>query len=203
MGRKGKVNTLTNEPLPENIKVYKNGALFDKDKGRIIAMRPELAEKNTQITSQSSGELLARRVAKKRELIAAGALQAVENDDTVRLFGEDAWIYEIGRIQAIKATTPDDPKSTDAARFLFQEAGISDKQAANSPDNMPSSAVLAQLAQFAADVVAPLIAQRENGFDNYTYRNHETVDGTVAQDADPADQVRRGEGGEEKKGEGG
>ena len=122
---------------------------------------------------------MARRVAKKRELIAAGALQAVENDETVRLFGEDAWIYEIGRIQAIKATTPDDPKSTDAARFLFQEAGISDKQAANSPDNMPSSAVLAQLAQFAADVVAPLIAQRENGFDNYTYRNHEVQDGDI------------------------
>ena len=47
-------------------------------------------------------------------------------------------------------------------------------------------------------------AQRDNAFDNYTYRKHDdTVTGTVVQATDPGEQVRRGEGGEEKKGEGG
>lgn len=171
-----KINTPIDTDVIPKTKVLANGAVYDLEKKRIIA---NPGGGSHAITSERASEFAQLRRERKQAVIQATANSAVENGKYRASYGDDAWIAAITEAQYIKATTPDDPKSTDAARFLFTEAGISDKQQANGPDNMPSSAVLAQLAQFAADVVAPLIAQRENGFDNYTYRNHEVQDGDI------------------------
>jgi hypothetical protein len=121
------LNRLDKGDLPSNIRVYKNGALFDKDKGRIVGLRPELAEKNTLITKENTNELLTIRLNRKRELLQAAANDAVERGDLKAIHGNDAWIAEIGYNMQKKATNIDDPKMVDAARFLLQETGLSDK----------------------------------------------------------------------------
>lgn len=138
--------------FPANYRLYRNGAIYDTDKGRIVAVRPELAEKNTQITRENTGEMLAKRLERKRNIIAAAAASAVERDDYRQQYGGDAWIAAIAEAQYIKATTPDDPKSTDAARFLLTEAGLSDKQQAQAPAETASD-ILASLASLAASLV--------------------------------------------------
>lgn len=122
-----------NTPLPANIRVYKNGALFDKDKGRIVGMDKDLAEKNTLITKDNTAEFLSKRLTLKRNIIAEAANNAVERGDMRNKYGDEAWLAAIAENAMIKATTPDDPKSIDAARFLLQETGLSDKQAQSEP----------------------------------------------------------------------
>lgn len=140
------------------IRVLKNGALFDTDTKRIVGLKPELAEKNVQITSANAAEYVARRVERKREIIAQAANQAVERDDYKSTYGGDAWIAALAEAQYIKATTPDDPKSTDAARFLLSEAGISDKQAMPQADAPQLANLLGTVA--AAAVEAAIRAGR-------------------------------------------
>lgn len=146
-------------------KVLKNGAIYDMDKGRIVAMKPEIAQVNTQITQANSGELQARRHELKRAAIARGANAVVAEGG--KFDGTDLdFVEAIAEAQAIKALNPDDPKSTDAARFLLQEAGLSDKQA--QPTQEANTAdIIAALAQFAGQIM------RENGGDNNYYRKHD------------------------------
>ncbi len=136
--------------LPVNHKIYKNGAVFDMDKGRIVAMVPELAEKSTQITPESSGALLARKVERKRAILAASALSAVERGDLRLAYGDDAWIAEIGQAMQRKATNIDDPKMVDAARFLMKETGNADDNTGNTADVLGGlSELVRELAAFA------------------------------------------------------
>ena len=151
--------------LPANYKVYKNGAIFDTDKGRIVAVKPELAVKNTQITKENTGDMLAKRLDKKREAVIRGANAVVSEGG--KYDGTDYdFVEAIAEVQTIKALNPDDPKSTDAARFVFQEAGLADKQAQVSPVEQMSD-LLQALAAFAQSI-HPL-----DGSDNSYYRKHE------------------------------
>ena len=140
------------------IRVLSNGALFDTEKKRIVGLKPELAKKNVQITSENAAEFVARRVERKREIIAQAANEAVERDDYKLKYGGDAWIAAITEAQYIKATTPDDPKATDAARFLLQEAGISERQAIPQADAPQLASLLGSVA--AAAVEAAIRAGR-------------------------------------------
>ncbi len=101
----------------------------------------------------------------KRAAIARGANAVVAEGG--KFDGTDLdFVEAIAEAQAIKALNPDDPKSTDAARFLLQEAGLSDKQA--QPTQEANTAdIIAALAQFAGQIM------RENGGDNNYYRKHD------------------------------
>jgi len=117
------------QELPANTKLLKNGAVYDLVKKRIVGMKPELAEKNVQITSANAGEMQALAQSRRRELLKSAAAAAVENDEYRRIHGSDAWIVEIGAAMQRKATNIEDPKMVDAARFLFQETEIGVRQA--------------------------------------------------------------------------
>lgn len=150
-------------PGMDRTKVLRNGAIYDMDKKRIVAVKPELAETNTQITSDNAGAMQARRHEIKRQRLIDGANRiAAEGGD---YDGTDYdFIEAIGEAQMRIALNVDSVKSTDAARFLVTEAGLSDKQQAQTPAETASD-ILAAIARLAADV-----------FDNYSYRNHEVLD---------------------------
>ena len=126
MGKNKPANT---QELPARHKVLKNGSIYDLDKGRIVAVKPELAQKNTLITAENSAEYHSLAQSRRRELLKAAAASAVENDEYRRLHGSDAWIVEIGAAMQRKATNIDDPKMVDAARFLMQETEVGVKMA--------------------------------------------------------------------------
>jgi len=138
----------------DRYRVYKNGAVFDKDKGRIVALKPELATKNTQITKENTSEFLAKRLEKKRSIISEAAAAAVERDDYRAKYGDDAWIAAIAEAAYIKATTPDDPKAIDAARFLLQETGLSEAKQAQSQGDAVTVTLSAQGLQALASILS-------------------------------------------------
>ena len=149
MGRK-RINTPVNESLPDNTRILSNGAVYDMTQKKIVAMRPELAIKDTQITTQNASALQARQQERKREIMLAAANDAVQRGDYKQKFGSDAWIAAVTETQFIKATTPDDPKSTDAARFLFKETGLAAGDASEQVDLLGGLAELVrELAAFA------------------------------------------------------
>ncbi len=132
-------------------KIYKNGAVFDTEKGRIVAMRPELAVKNTQITTANTGEMLARRLDRKREAIIRGA-NAVAAEGG-KYDGTDLdFIEAIAEAQTIKALNPDDPKSTDAARFILQESGLAEAKQVQATPAEAVTDILREVASIAASL---------------------------------------------------
>jgi hypothetical protein len=155
-------------------KVLKNGAVYDLDKKRIV--------QGQRLTSAEASALGQRKYQRKREVIAAAAAAAVERGDYRAAYGDDAWIAAIAEAQYIKATTPDDPKSTDAARFLLQETGLSERDAASQP---PAAVTLTLSAAGLERLVAVL------GGDNNNYRKH----GVVTVTADDDDDRESGESG--------
>ena len=93
--------------------VYDNGLEKNAATGHI--MRPA---DNALITSENARALQRKRQEKRREALLAAMLEGVERKEFIEKFGEDAWIMAIGYSAMIKATTPDDPKAIEAARFL-------------------------------------------------------------------------------------
>ena len=155
----------------DKIRVLKNGALFDTEKKRIVGMDKSKAQVNTLITSDNAADMVARRVERKREIIAQAANSAVERDDYKLQYGSDAWIASIAEAQYIKATTPDDPKATDAARFLLTEAGIADKQSITQTDAPQLASILGSVA--AAAVEAAIRAGRMDNVIDVTPMRHD------------------------------
>lgn len=156
-------------------KIYKNGAVFDTEKGRIVAMRPELAQKNTTITRENTAEYLSKRLDKKRARIEAGAMAAVSEKMPDAFTGDDGdWIEAVAQQVAYKALDKLDPKQVDAARFLFTEAGIAEQR-------QPVQGGAAEAVTDILREVASIAAALAHGYDNYNYRKHE-VEGTVIDD---------------------
>ena len=81
------------------------------------------------ITAENTHEYARRRRELKQATIQAAANEAVERGDWRAVHGDMAFVAAIAQTAYIKATTADDPKAIDAARFLLQETGLSDKQA--------------------------------------------------------------------------
>lgn len=158
-------------------KVLKNGAIYDTDKKRIVAVKPELAEKNTQITSENARALQARRQEIARERVIAGANAAVAaHPDFGAVFdGADLDFVEAGA-QAVMSKALDrlDPKQVDAWRAVLQEAGISAKQ----PQTQTPGVTL----HIGADALQALASWI--GGDNSNYRKHEVIDAIPAEEAD-------------------
>ena len=104
-------------------KILPNGAVYDLEKHRIIA---NPGGGRGAFTPESARQAQARRLELKRAAVVAGANAAVERGEYHEQFGDLAFVSAIAEVQADKALTPDDPKSTDAARFVFQEAGVAE-----------------------------------------------------------------------------
>ena len=147
------VNTLSKADTTPRTKVLKNGAVYDLDKGRIVA---NPGGGSHAITSERAIEFAQLRIDRKRQAIAQAANEAVESGDLRARFGDMAFVADIARVAMMKATTPDDPKAIDAARFLLQEAGISDKQgqAVEQGQTLGAMAdIITRLADFASVLV--------------------------------------------------
>lgn len=111
------------------LKTLKNGAVYDMERHRIVANPGGgLAAFNSDTARQAQ----ARRQEQKRLAVAAAANAAVERGEYRALYGDMAYVAAITEAQYIKATTPDDAKSTDAARFIFQESGVAESLSAGS-----------------------------------------------------------------------
>lgn len=105
---------------------YPDGSIRDTN-GHFLERPPKLDDH--LITSANASDYVRRRQELRAQAIAGAAQAAVEREDYRLQYGDMAWVAAIGEAQYIKATTPDDPKSTAAANFLFEQAGISAKQA--------------------------------------------------------------------------
>jgi hypothetical protein len=118
------------KPEKENVRILSNGAIYDMDRKRIVALRPELATKPTQITSETASDFHALAQEKKRNALRRAANAVAEQGGGVdgrELWGDMAYVEAIGEAMTMKALTVNDPKAVDAARFIFKETGISDE----------------------------------------------------------------------------
>lgn len=152
---------------PTGVIVAKNGAHIDPVTKRFV----KGGKPTTAIADSShASELARRRHERKREIISSAAAAAVERDDYRAKYGDDAWIAAIAEAAYIKATTPDDPKAIDAARFLLQETGLAEAKQAQQQGDAVTVTLSAQGLQALAAILAG------NASDNNNYRNHDIVD---------------------------
>ena len=155
-------------------KILRNGAVYDMEKKRIVA---NPGGGKYAITSENASEFHAKRQEKKRAVIAAAAAEAVENDALRRAHGDEAWIAAIAQAQFLKATTPDDPKSTDAARFLLQEAGLSDARQQPATPAEAVGDILRELAAVAREIADATRRDDADIVDGVTATTHSDDDG--------------------------
>lgn len=129
--------TITEKPTPapkpekqDHLRVLANGAVYDMRKKRITA---NPGGGTTAITPETASEFHAKAQARKRErLMAAANAVAMQGGgvDGRELTGDLAFVEAIGEAMTMKALTVNDPKAVDAARFIFTETGISERQSA-------------------------------------------------------------------------
>jgi hypothetical protein len=150
------VNTYTND-AGQLVNVYESGAEYNTVEKRLV--KPA---EHTVITTQNATAYNRARQELKRAVIASAANAAVERDDYRMMHGDLAFVAAIAEAQYIKATTADDPKSTDAARFIFHETGISEAKQSETVHNTVNVIALPDdVAQAIADM-RRLLAERDN-----------------------------------------
>ena len=107
------------------IQETKNGRILRDARGRFL---PGTESKARITDARKSHELATMRREQKQAAIVAAANSAVESGRLHTEYGDLAFVAEIGAAAQRKATNIDDPKMIDAARFVLQEAGLSEKQ---------------------------------------------------------------------------
>ena len=129
-------------------RLYPDGAIRN-ERGHFIVQHPQAHT----ITTEDARAIGARKQERKREILQAAALAAVERNDLRAAYGNDAWLAEIGQAMQRKATNIDDPKMVDAARFLLKETGNADVETGSAGDVLGGMAeLLRELAAFARAV---------------------------------------------------
>jgi len=88
-------------------------------------------ESPNPITSENARARALARVEKKRAVIAEAANKQVESMGFDNSRGDLSFIAAIAQAAIIKALNPSDTKQIDAARFLIQETGLSEKTGQN------------------------------------------------------------------------
>lgn len=101
--------------LDTRYKVLSNGAVYDLQEKRIV--------KGAALSSADASALAARKAELRRAVVREAANEAVQRGDYKARFGDLAFVAAITETQMLKATTPDDPKSTEAARWVMRESG--------------------------------------------------------------------------------
>lgn len=133
-------------PKPESTKHLRtlaNGAIYDTIKKKIVGNDASLAVRNTQITTETAGALQARGVELKREAMRRAANRVAAQGGSVdgsEMRGDLAFVEAIGEAMTMKALTVNDPKAVDAARFVYLEAGIAERQQTTA-DIQPNDAI--------------------------------------------------------------
>jgi hypothetical protein len=161
-------------------KVLQNGAVYDLERKRIVAMRPELAVRSTQITQANAGDLQARRVQSKRDALARGAQRVLEASGRIPA-SDLAFVEAIGEALMESAQDPSNRQQVRAAELLIRETGLSERTEQPAGGGMGQAAdLITALAQFAAaisgaDVGSDAVIDAD-AFDNYNYRNHSAED---------------------------
>jgi len=137
------------------IKVYESGAEYDQTTKKLVKPADHVL-----IDSAKAKEYNRRYRELRAQTITQAANDAVENNSYKVHYGDMAWVAAVTEAQYIKATTPDDPKSTAAANFLFTQANISADQEKQG-DAGPSADAL-QAAAGLVDAVRRLMADVES-----------------------------------------
>lgn len=139
------------ERLP-NTKVLTNGAIYDTDKKRIVGMKAELAERNTQITSANGAEMQAKAVAKKRLVMAQAANRDVA-PELIAQYGDYAHVAERAITLQQIATTPEAGKAAVMAHdALVRDMGMSEKALESSQAGPQVDDTIRALGEFAAQI---------------------------------------------------
>lgn len=134
-------------------KTLSNGSVYDLEKKRLV--------RGPSLTSDQARALVQKREEKKRTIMREVANQAVQNKDYRVRYGGEAWLAAITEAAMIKATTPDDPKMIESARFVMQEMGESAQQQAESSTAIPLSDLRGLLREI-ADTARALAESRES-----------------------------------------
>lgn len=151
-------------------KVLKNGAVYDLDKGRIVGVKPELAVKNTQITSENSSELRRKRQEKQQEALRARILDVTRKHSDLPLADTAEAVAEAGAFLWDEIVLGEDIYPRDrleAWERLGRHAGILVDKADR--DTAPAAEAVTDILREVASIAASLA----HGFDNYNYRKHE------------------------------
>lgn len=123
-------------PKPESTKHLRplsNGAIYDMNLKRIVS---NPGGGTTAITRENASAMQARGGELKREAMMRGANRVAEQGGSVdgsEMRGDLAYVEAIGEAMTMKALSVNDPKSVDAARFVFTETGVAEKQAVEQP----------------------------------------------------------------------
>jgi hypothetical protein len=140
--------------IAENQKVLANGAIYDMERKRIVALRPELAERNTQISSTNASEFHAKRMENKRSALIAGANKVIAAN-TGKIPESLEFVEAIGEALMISATDPSNRQQVRAADMLLRETGLGERQDAQpAVTGGQMSELVASLAQFAATIAS-------------------------------------------------
>lgn len=140
----------TDEPIkPPNLRTLKNGAIYDMDKKRIVSSK----DVTTKITTDNAVLYQSQRLERKREVARAAANEAVERDDWKVAYGDMAYIAAITETAMRKATTADDPKAIDAARFALQVTGMEEAKIAPAQADAIPATVAGELLSLLRDVM--------------------------------------------------
>jgi hypothetical protein len=129
----------------KTIHVYDTGLERDAATGYIIKPAP-----HTIITDTEKSTALHReRLEQKRQRLAAGAARTLERTGEWEMPSDLDVVEAIGEAVMLKALDPKNAKQVDAARFIMDEAGFSERQARNM-DESPVNAVRELLSGLAA-----------------------------------------------------
>jgi hypothetical protein len=112
-------------------KVLKNGAVYDMESKRIV--------KGATLSSDQAAHMAAIREQKKRDVARSAANKAVERSDYTSAYGDLAYLAAIIDAAMMKALTPEDSKSIEAARFVVSMTG--DSEPASSAAAVPLAEV--------------------------------------------------------------
>lgn len=135
------------------VRIYSNGLERDASTGHIIKPAD-----NTLITPESASDFHRARKEKKRAVLLQAVNGSVQRADYIERYGEFAWLAAVGESAFIKATTPDDPKAIEAARFLLSETGFSELST-EADDSGAGSAALPRIVL----ILAELARRRDDG----------------------------------------
>ena len=131
------------------VRTLKNGAITEN--GKIVSM-PALSR-------DTARDMVRARVAKKRAIVQAAALDAVQSQTLLNRYGDEAWIAEVTQAQMQIATTPNAGKSAVmAATWLMDHAGIGERQAEDKSGSDAAGVVVDIIARLAAFVAGEVVA---------------------------------------------
>ena len=136
--------------MPSNMRKLKNGAIYNMDTHRIASGK----DITTKITPARTIEMQSARIARKREVMRAAANAAVERDDYRLGYGDEAYIAAITDTAMLKATTADDPKAIEAAKFILDNTGVAEARQAQHQDSSVPASVASDMLALMRDVLA-------------------------------------------------